>query len=396
MSKNFTRIISFVLVFICGLLIVPYNTVSATTLEDSVKSEGTNIEARSALLMEPISGKIVYEKNIDEQYAPASVTKIMTMLLTIESVDNGKISLDDKVTCSENAKKMGGSTMLLDTGEIRTVEELIKGVAIASGNDAAVALAEYIGGTEEDFVVMMNTRAKELGMSKTTFKNCNGLPADGHVSTAKDIALMSRELLKHPKILKYTGTYMETISEGRKSPIELVNHNKLVRFFEGCDGLKTGFTNEAKYCISATATRSNVRMLSVIMGAPTYKIRNRDAGVLLNYGFSKYEGKNVVAKDEEVDKVYMDEQGNRFFVAMAKDDLTAIIPKGSSEEIEKKIVINELKKEYKQGEIVGKCEVYLGEEKVGEVEIYSDRDIKKGNFFTNIKFNIKNLFNKGV
>lgn len=396
MSKNFTRIISFVLVFICGLLIVPFNTVSATTLEDSVKSEGTNIEARSALLMEPISGKIVYEKNIDEQYAPASVTKIMTMLLTIESVDNGKISLDDKVTCSEMQKKMGGSTMLLDTGEIRTVEELIKGVAIASGNDAAVALAEYLGGTEEDFVVMMNTRAKELGMSKTTFKNCNGLPADGHVSTARDIALMSRELLKHPKILKYTGTYMETISEGRKSPIELVNHNKLVRFFEGCDGLKTGFTSEAKYCISATATRNNVRMLSVIMGAPTYKIRNRDAGVLLNYGFSKYEGKNVVAKDEEVDKVYMDEQGNRFFVAMAKDDLTAIIPKGSSEEIEKKIVINELKREYKQGEIVGKCEVYLGEEKVGEVEIYSDRDIKKGNFFTNIKFNIKNLFNKGV
>ena len=320
----------------------------------------------------------------------------MTMLLTMESVDNGKISLDDKVTCSENAKKMGGSTMLLDTGEIRTVEELIKGVAIASGNDAAVALAEYLGGTEEDFVVMMNNRAKELGMSKTTFKNCNGLPADGHVSTARDIALMSRELLKHPKILKYTGTYMETIAEGRKSPIELVNHNKLVRFFEGCDGLKTGFTNEAKYCISATATRNNVRMLSVIMGAPTYKIRNRDAGVLLNYGFSKYEGKNVVAKDEEVDKVYMDEQGNRFFIAMAKDDLTAIIPKGSSEEIEKKIVIDELKKEYKQGDIVGKCEVYLGKEKVGEVEIYSDRDIKKGNFFTNIKFNIKNLFDKGV
>ena len=396
MFKNFKRMISFILLFLCTLLLASSNHVSATTLEDSVKSEGTNIEARSALLMEPISGKIVYEKNIDEQYAPASVTKIMTMLLTMESVDNGKISLDDKVTCSENAKKMGGSTMLLDTGEIRTVEELIKGVAIASGNDAAVALAEYLGGTEEDFVVMMNNRAKELGMSKTTFKNCNGLPADGHVSTARDIALMSRELLKHSKILKYTGTYMETIAEGRKSPIELVNHNKLVRFFEGCDGLKTGFTNEAKYCISATATRNNVRMLSVIMGAPTYKIRNRDAGVLLNYGFSKYEGKNVVAKDEEVDKVYMDEQCNRFFIAMAKDDLTAIIPKGSSEEIEKKIVIDELKKEYKQGDIVGKCEVYLGKEKVGEVEIYSDRDIKKGNFLTNIKFNIKNLFDKGV
>ena len=154
----------------------------------------------------------------------------MTMLLTMEAIDSGKIKLSDKVTCSENAKKMGGSTMLLDTGEIRTVEELLKGVGIASGNDAAVALAEYLGGSEEGFVVMMNNRAKELGMNDTTFKNCNGLPAEGHMSTANDIAIMSKELLKHPTILKYTGTYMETISEGRKSPIELVNHNKLVRF----------------------------------------------------------------------------------------------------------------------------------------------------------------------
>ena len=392
MFKNFKRMVSFILLFICTLLLVSSKLVSATTLEDSVKSEGTNIEARSALLMEPISGKIVYEKNIDEQYAPASVTKIMTMLLTMESVDNGKISLDDKVTCSENAKKMGGSTMLLDTGEIRTVEELIKGVAIASGNDAAVALAEYLGGTEEDFVVMMNNRAKELGMSKTTFKNCNGLPADGHVSTARDIALMSRELLKHPTILKYSGTYMETISEGRKSPIELVNHNKLVRFFEGCDGLKTGFTNEAKYCISATAKRNGVRMLAVIMGAPTYKIRNRDAGILMNYGFSKYEGKKLVSKDEDVDKVQMGKQTDRFFMAKAKDDLEVVVPKGNSGELVKKVVMDEVKDEYKAGDIVGKCEVYLGEEKVGEVKIYCDRDVKKGGIFDSIKYNIKNIF----
>jgi D-alanyl-D-alanine carboxypeptidase (penicillin-binding protein 5/6) len=314
----------------------------------------------------------------------------------MEAVDNGKIKIDDKVTCSENAKKMGGSTMLLDTGEIRTVEELLKGVAIASGNDAAVALAEYLGGTEADFVTMMNKRAQELGMSNTTFKNCNGLPAEGHLSTAKDIAIMSRELLKHPKVLKYTGTYMETISEGRKSPIELVNHNKLVRFFDGCDGLKTGFTNEAKYCISATATRNGVRMLSVIMGAPTYKIRNRDAGLLLNHGFSKYEGKKLVSKDEEIDKVFMDEQTDKFFMAKAKDDLVVILPKGENKELEKKIVIDELQKEYKAGDVVGKYEVYLGNEKVGEVSIYCDRDIKKGNIFENIKHNIKNLFEKGV
>ncbi|WP_297423734.1 D-alanyl-D-alanine carboxypeptidase family protein [Clostridium sp.] len=396
MKNNMKRILSFTLICIFAILLIPINLASAVEGDEKAKSDGTNIEARSALLMEPMSGKILYEKNANEKFAPASVTKIMTMLLTMEAVDNGKIKLDDKVTCSENAKKMGGSTMLLDTGEIRTVEELLKGVAIASGNDAAVALAEYLGGTEQDFVGMMNKRAQELGMSNSTFKNCNGLPAEGHLSTAKDIAIMSRELLKHPKVLKYTGTYMETISEGRKSPIELVNHNKLVRFFEGCDGLKTGFTDEAKYCISATATRNGVRMLSVIMGAPTYKIRNRDAGVLLNHGFSKYEGKKLISKDQEIDKVYMDEQTDKFFNAIAKDDLVVILPKGENKELEKKIVIDELKKEYKAGDIVGKYEVYLGDEKVGEVEIYCDRDIKKGNIFDNIKYNIKNLFEKGV
>ncbi|AGX43607.1 D-alanyl-D-alanine carboxypeptidase family protein [Clostridium saccharobutylicum] len=397
MKNNIKRIISFTLIFIFTILLLPIsNLVNAATLKDEEKSDGTQIEAKSALLMEPTTGKILYEKNADEKFAPASVTKIMTMLLTMEAVDNGKISLDDKVTCSENAKKMGGSTMLLETGEIRTVEELLKGVAIASGNDAAVALAEYLGGTEPDFVAMMNKRAQEIGMKNTTFKNCNGLPADGHLSTANDIAKMSMELLKHPKVLKYTGTYMDSISEGRKSPIELVNHNKLVRFFDGCDGLKTGFTNEAKYCISATATRNGVRMLSVIMGAPTYKIRNRDAGVLLNYGFSKYEGKKIVAKDEELQKVCMDEQTDKFFIAMAKDDLTVVVPKGASNNLVKKIILDETKKEYKAGEVIGKCEVYLNDEKVGEVEVYSDRNIKKGNFLDNIKYNIKNLFKKGV
>jgi D-alanyl-D-alanine carboxypeptidase len=396
MKRILKKILSFTLIFIFTILILPVNIADALESDDKVKSDGTNIEAKAALLMEPMSGKIIYEKNAEEKFAPASVTKVMTMLLTMEAVDSGKIKLEDKVTCSENAKKMGGSTMLLDTGEIRTVEELLKGVAIASGNDAAVALAEYLGGTETDFVSMMNKRAQELGMKNTTFKNCNGLPAEGHLSSAKDIAIMSKELLKHPKVLKYTGTYMDSISEGRKSPIELVNHNKLVRFFEGCDGLKTGFTDEAKYCISATATRNGVRMLSVIMGAPTYKIRNRDAGVLLNYGFSKYEGKKLVAKDQEIDKVFMDEQTDRFFMAKAKEDLNVILPKGVNQELQKKIVIDELKKEYKAGDMVGKYEVYLGDEKVGEVEIYCDRDIKKGNIFDNIKYNIKNLFEKGV
>ena len=358
--------------------------------------EKMDVDAKSALLIEPISGAILYEKNADEKFAPASVTKIMTMLLTMEAVDSNKISLGDKVTCSENAKKMGGSTMLLDTGEVRTVEDLLKGVAIASGNDAAVALAEYLGGTEDAFVDMMNKRAQELGMKNTTFKNCNGLPKEGHVSTARDIAIMSLELLEHPTILKYSGTYMETISENRKTPIELVNHNKLVRFFDGCDGLKTGFTQEAKYCISATATRGGVRMLSVIMGAPTYKIRNRDASMLLNYGFSKYEGKKLFNKDEDVETIYLSKNTDKLIIAKAKEDLIAIIPKGNSAEIENKIVLNEPKKEYKAGDIIGKCEVYLGENKIGEVELYCDRDIKIGGIFENFKFNLKNMFRKGI
>lgn len=392
MSKKIIKQISLSLMIILSILLLPAGILTSAKEEESKGGGVNSIEAKSYLLMEPISGKILYENNIDEKFAPASVTKIMTMLLTMEAVDSGKIKLDDKVTCSENAKKMGGSTMLLDTGEVRTVEELLKGVAIASGNDAAVALAEYLGGTEEDFVNMMNKRCQELGMKNTTFKNCNGLPCEGHLSTARDIALMSRELLKHPTILKYSGTYMETISEGRKSPIELVNHNKLVRFFEGCDGLKTGFTNEAKYCISATAKRSGVRMLAVIMGAPTYKIRNRDAGILMNYGFSKYEGKKLVSKDEDVDKVQMGKQTDRFFMAKAKDDLEVVVPKGNSGELVKKVVMDEAKDEYKAGDIVGKCEVYLGEEKVGEVKIYCDRDVKKGGIFDSIKYNIKNIF----
>lgn len=348
-------------------------------------NENIEVEARSAILMEVSTGKIIYEKNSNEKFAPASVTKVMTMLLTMEHIDSGKIKFDDKVTVSENAKKMGGSSMLLDTGEVRTVEELIKGIGIASGNDAAVAMAEYLCGSESNFVDMMNDRAKELGMVNTTFKNCTGLPVDGHISTAYDISIMSRELLKHPDILKYTSTYMETISEGRKTPIELVNHNKLVRFFQGCDGLKTGFTNEAKYCISATAVKDGVRVLSVIMGAPTYKIRNRDASMLMNYGFSKFESKKLCEKDSDIKQIPMNKKGDKFIIAKAKENLVVTCPKGDGDKIESKIVLDESKTKFKEGENVGFCEYYLDGELIGVVELYSDRDMKKGNIIDNIK-----------
>lgn len=404
-KKLINKILILILTF--NLMIIPNKVHAEEVYDDSTElyeewslevfqEGGIEVEARSALLMEPTTGKILYENNIDEKFAPASVTKIMTMLLVMEAIDNGKISIDDKVTVSENAKKMGGSTMLLDTGEIRTVEELLKGVAIASGNDAAVALAEYLGGTEDAFVEMMNKRSEELGMTNTTFKNSNGLPISGHLSTARDIGIMSMELLKHKDILKYSSIYMETLSEGRKTPIELVNHNKLVRFFEGCDGLKTGYTEDAKYCISATATRDGVRMLSVIMGAPTYKIRNRDASMLMNYGFSKFEGKKIFEKDQDVETIHFNKLSDKFIVARAAEDLVAVVPKGSNAEIEKRLVVEDIKKEYKQGEVIGKCQIYLGEELIGEVNLYSDRDLKIGGFFEIFKFNMRNMFKKGI
>jgi len=386
-----------VLCFILSLIITTQVfAVSALPIREKKVESGIVVEARSALLMEPSSGKIIYEKNSHEKFAPASVTKVMTMLLAMEAIDSGKIKLQDKMTISENAKKMGGSSMILDTGEVRTVEEILKGIAIASGNDAAVAMAEYLGGSESAFVSMMNEKAKNLNMKDTNFKNCTGLSADGHLTSAYDISIMSRELLKYPKILKYSGTYMETITEGRKTPIGLVNHNKLVRFFEGCDGLKTGFTSEAKYCISATAVRNNVRMLAIIMGAPTYKIRNSDASMLMNYGFSKFETKKVITKDEELENVPLNKKGNKFLIAKAQENFLITIERGKKNEIIKKIVIEEGLKEFKKDAPIGFCEIYVDNALCGKIIIYSDRDIKKSKVWDNIRNNITDLFDRAI
>lgn len=394
--KN-TKVKTFIAAIVIGIYF--FSGVSVFAVEKTTDNSGVagiNVEAKSAILVEPTTGKVLYEKNSNEKFAPASVTKIMTMLLAMESIDSGKIKFKDKITASENAKNMGGSSMLLDTGEVRTVEEIIKGIAIASGNDAALAMAEYLGGSEENFVIMMNKRANELGMNNTQFKNCTGLPADGHYSTANDISIMSVELIKHPSILKYTGTYMETISEGRKSPIGLVNHNKLVRFFKGCDGLKTGFTNEAMYCMSATAVRDDVRVISVIMGAPSFKVRNRDASMLLNYGFSKFESKQLVNKDDEIEKVLLDKKGEKFYILKSSEGLKVIKEKGNNSEVKKKVTINTKKKAFKKGEVIGICEFYCGEKLCGTVKVYSDRSVNKNSIIDNIKENLNNIFNSAI
>ncbi|MGE5627873.1 MAG: D-alanyl-D-alanine carboxypeptidase family protein [Solirubrobacterales bacterium] len=391
-KTHFIIISSFIaLVMAFGILSTSVEAAGAANTGDGIK-----VEAESALLIEPNTGKVLYDFNSHKKLAPASVTKIMTMLLTMEAVDSGQIKLTDKVTISENAKKMGGSSMLLDTGEVRTVEELLKGIGIASGNDAAVAMAEYLGGTEDAFVVKMNERAQSLGMKDTTFKNCTGLSAPGHLTTAWDISLMSKELIKHSTILKYTGTYMETITEGRKTPIELVNHNKLVRFFSGCDGLKTGFTDEAKYCISATANKDGIRMLTVIMGSPTYKVRNKDASMLLNYGFSKFEQKKIVIKDSEIEKVALNKKGDRFFIAKASEDFSTVVERGKQNKITTRCVLDSEKKNFKTGDAAGYAEIYSDGVLIGKVKIYSDRDVKRSGILGNLKDNFTNILDRGI
>jgi D-alanyl-D-alanine carboxypeptidase len=244
--------------------------------------------ARSAILMDADSGTIIFEKNSHDRLPPASITKIMTMLLVMEALDEGRIKLTDKVTASEYAASMGGSQIFLEAGEEMTVEDLLKGVAIASGNDASVALAEKIAGTEQEFVRMMNERAQQLGLKNTHFVNANGLPAENHYTSAYDIAVMSRELLKHPEITKFTGLYQDYLRKDTDKPFWLVNTNKLVRFYAGADGLKTGYTSEAKFCLSATAKRDDFRVIAVVMGEPDTKTRNAEVSQMFDYAFAMF------------------------------------------------------------------------------------------------------------
>jgi D-alanyl-D-alanine carboxypeptidase (penicillin-binding protein 5/6) len=363
------------------IIIIPFTNANGKVLSPTQ----FNLNCKSSLLMEYSTGNIIYENNSHEKLAPASVTKVMTMLLAMEAVDNGQIKLNDKATISARAKSMGGSTMYLETGELRTVEELIKGVSIESANDAAVALGEFVGGSEEAFIERMNARAKELGMKDTNFVNPTGFYDANHYTSAHDIALMSRELLKHSKILNYTTIWMETISEGRKEPFTLVNRNKMIKGYPGCDGLKTGFITESKYCISSTAKRGDIRFISVIMGAPSWKERNEMAGKLLDYGFSKFESVKLAKKGEVIDEIKLPKCKPDLVKILAKEDLNVIYEKGNKVNIEKKVQINSnLKLPLKKGDSIGFIEAVDGNKVLNKIDVIVDSNIKKINFFDSI------------
>lgn len=297
--------------------------------------------AKSAILLEVDTGTILFEKNANEKLPPASITKVMTLLLIMEAIERGELKLTDKVRASERAASMGGSQIFLQPGEEMTVDDMIKGISIASGNDASVAMAEHIGGTEEAFVAKMNERAKKLGMKNTHFVNSNGLPVPNHYSSALDIAIMSRELLKHEMITKYTGTYQDYLRKDSATPFWLVNTNRLVRFYEGVDGLKTGYTGEAKYCLTATAKRNNMRILSVVMGEPDTKTRNSEIASMFDYAFNHYQVSPLYKKGDVVDQLTVDKGKETKVNVVTPRAVSMLMKKGESPDMfERQIVLN--------------------------------------------------------
>jgi len=362
-----------------------------------VNSANLNVTAKSALLMEASTGTVLYEKDADEILSPASITKIMTLILIFDNIEAGKIKMSDIVTTSAYAKSMGGSQVFLEEGEQQTVETLIKCIVVASGNDASVAMAEYICGSESVFVDMMNERAKGLGMNNTHFIDCCGLTdSDEHYTTARDVALMSRELVtKHPDIFKYSTIWMENITHVTNkgtSEFGLANTNKLLKQYSGTTGLKTGSTSKAKYCLSATANRNGIDMIAVIMAAPDYKVRFSEAQTLLNYGYSVCK----LYKDDNADEL----QSVKIYSGV-KDNISCryagpfsyLSTKNESiDNVTKKIEMDKTKAPVNEGQVIGYAVYYIGENEIGRVEIVAAESVKKAGFGDYFKRLLKRIW----
>jgi D-alanyl-D-alanine carboxypeptidase (penicillin-binding protein 5/6) len=344
------------------------------------------LESPSAVLMEGSTGTILFEKNKDEKLKPASITKIMTLLLIFEALDAGQISLTDEVSVSEHAASMGGSQVYLEPYEVQNVETLIKCISISSANDASVAMAEHIAGSEEEFVARMNKRAKELGMNNTNFVNCCGLDADNHYSTAYDIALMSRELItKHPEVSNYATIWMDTfVHTTRKGRTEfgLTNTNKLIKSYKGITGLKTGSTSIAKYCLSATAKRDNMDLIAVILAAPDTKTRFKEAAKLLNYGFANYSIYVDDNKDIDLEPVKVNKGVLDYVNGHIKDKFSYLCSKNRSQEnIRKEVVLyDKVQAPVSSGDKIGDIIYYYDNEKIGIIDILAAETVNKAGF----------------
>lgn len=357
---------------------------------ESVNEDSIEIMSPAAVLIEPKTGNVLYEKNSHEVRCCASITKVMTMILVMEALDSGKISLSDAVVASEHASSMGGSDIWLKPGEIMTVDELIKATMVASANDAAVALAEHVCGSEDIFVEEMNRKAKDLDMSDTVFKNCNGLDEEGHVTTAYDVALMTRELIKHEKIFEYSSIWMDYLRDGKT---QLVNTNKLLKSYKGITGLKTGTTSQAGSCITATATRGNLSLNAVVLGGANGKERFKDAATLLDFGFANYKMLQPVIDESifEPVKVLNGMQPEVGIEAHVVNEV--LVPKGQEHSISNSMeIVSEVTAPVKKGQSLGRLLYTLGDNTIAEYDILAQDDIEEINFMDVLMELIEVLF----
>ena len=372
------KILIIILAFSCVIPIVK--------AEDSL-----NLSSESAILMDAESSKILYEKNIDEKLPMASMTKIMSMLLIMENIENGSLKYEDKVLISENASGMGGSQVFLQAGEEYTVNDLLKCIAVSSANDAVVAMAEKISGSGDAFVTLMNEKAKSLGLENTNFANPHGLDNENHYSTAYDMAIMAKELLKHEDILRYTSIYEDYLTKPDGSQVWLVNTNRLVRFYDGVDGLKTGYTTEAGYCLTATAKKNDLRLISVVMKSPSAEERSSDTSTLLTYGFNSFKSNVIYSKDKSLGKVKIEKGKLKEVDVYLKEDATEILSvteKPSNYTFN--IKIDKIIAPVKAGTIVGTTEIIDNEGNIiKEADIIVKIDVEKAGFLDYLKQSFK-------
>ncbi|MFC2948256.1 D-alanyl-D-alanine carboxypeptidase family protein [Virgibacillus sediminis] len=352
--------------------------------EESEQETDLAEEAKSAVLMERDTGEVMVDKNAHEQLPPASMTKVMTLLLIMEELEYGGLDLEEMVRVSDKAASMGGSQIFLEAGEEMAVKDLLKGIAVASGNDASVALAERIAGSEEAFVKKMNEKAAELGLENTHFQNTTGLPADDHYSTAYDMAIMAKELLKYESITDYTSIYEDYLRKGEDNEFWLVNTNKLVRFYPGVDGLKTGFTNEAKYCLTATAKKNDMRVIAVVMGADTPKERNSAVSGLLDYAFNHYETTKLFDKGDSITSLNLLKAENDHINVITSQSISTLHEKGQApEDIKTKVKIDEnITLPLKKGDQVGTLIIENENELLSETELIVESDVDNAGYLT--------------
>ena len=361
----------------------------------NVKAEDLSLasNAKSAILMEASTGEVIFEKNSHEKLHPASMTKMMSMLLILENIEKGVINWDDIVTVSSNASSMGGSQILLETNEQMSVSDLFKGIAVASGNDAVVAMAEKIAGTEEEFVNMMNKRAVELGLTDTNFKNCHGLDDANHYSSASDMARIAMELVKHEKLFEYTSIYEDYLREGTDRKFWLVNTNKLVRFYSGADGLKTGYTGEAGFCLTATAKRNGMRIIAVVMGEPDSKTRTSDVSSMLDYAFAQYETETFLSTESILDTISLNKGKKEFVNIVPKENVTILNKKTDNKKnATYNLEMYDMKLPLKKGDTVGKLSVYVDDNLYRDIDVTVSEDIDKADILTLYGRYLKKIF----